>query len=119
MNQSKTLLQILTEARELVSRGWMQGHYYDPETHCYCATGAIMRAVGYLLPVGIPSPDCMLRREDMLIAIERVEQVEQAISAARFPMLGYLSLAIWNDQPTTTQADVVALFDRAIAGAQA
>lgn len=116
MNQSKTLLQILTEARELVSRGWMQGHYYDPETHCYCATGAIMRAVGYLLPVGIPSPDCMLLRESMLVAIERMER---AMPQSRFPMPGYLSLACWNDQPTTTQADVVALFDRAIVGAQA
>lgn len=83
----KTTKQILTEARELVSKGWVQGEY--ERDGCYCLVGAINEvrgdSHGYAEAIG-----------------------------TMFKLIGN-SLSDWNDMPERTQAEVVAAFDKAIA----
>lgn len=52
----KTTLQILTEARSIINKGFYQRGYYDGG-HCYCAVGAInMAAEGEACASGSDDP---------------------------------------------------------------
>jgi hypothetical protein len=92
-------LAVLTAARALVERGWTQGEYArhkngrpigpaEPNAVCWCATGAIM-ATGKSLAADLA-----------------VYHLGDALGD---------SVLRWNDTPGRTQAEVLALFDRAIA----
>lgn len=100
-----TALDLLREGRERVARGWTQGAYardaagrsvyaWTPEACAWCALGA-MRGVGR----------SGAEYDEARATLER-------LTPAR-------SVSSFNDAPTTTQADVLALFDRAIATAGA
>lgn len=99
-----TVLQ-LHRARELVRRGWTQGVFardvqdggVEPTAKgavSYCAGGAICSVVGHYGPC---SP---------------LEYLAAALPTPCMPI--YESLAIYNDASTTTQADILACYDRAI-----
>lgn len=95
----KTTRDMLIEARALVEKGWCQGYQAKDETgacvshesakaRSFCAYGACWRAEGT-----VSGPASMALRR----------------------AFGSLGVGTWNDAPDRTQADVLALFDRAIA----
>lgn len=86
-----TVIEALTEARNLVAAGWTQGRFRKPGSPVsFCASGALYEVVGIF--------DSDLVRK----ALERA-----------LPE-GYEYLVDFNDEPGRTQAEVVALFDLAI-----
>jgi hypothetical protein len=105
-NTTPTVLDVLREARRLLAEvGWTQGamgrdangtrlYLWDegePTPVCYCLAGAISVASG--------GPRTTAYRD------------------ARRALLGFLryGLAVWNDAPSRTREDVLALLDRVIA----
>lgn len=95
----KSVLQILTQARRLVKRGWCKGALArtvkgsvcsddDPEAVEWCAFGAIWKASG------------RLPNRKALTCLQR--------SIRR-------DIGIWNDAWGRTKAQVLSAFDRAIA----
>lgn len=108
---SPALRRIITEARALVAKGWVQGSDKAPNSAyrddddplwVYCARGAVREAIG--------THDSYLERAVV------------AHLASFTPRIGDVQdghpdnmLVRFNDWATTTQADVVAVFDRALA----
>ena len=79
---------------------WLKGKLSDREERCFCAYGAVASVTNY--EAG----------ED----IAMVEALRRALPHAFAPNpRGILDIAQFNDLPTTTHADVMAWFDRAIA----
>lgn len=74
----------LREGRARIERGWCQGQAHDPYANAYCLIGSISRP--------------------------RSEVVQYLIRAAG---IRAWSLVMWNDTPGRTQAEVLALYDRA------
>ena len=93
---------ILRHARGLVAAGWCQHHgkiLKPTGPALFCATGAIIEAV---------------ERADDLGGLEPYEAVDIAqLALSRRASLSY-PIAVWNDAPGRTQAEVVAAFDRAL-----
>ena len=102
------LRDILTAARDLVSKGWTQDAMkmkHIGESHfSYCATGAISAAVHKR-----HSPHATWRSRKI------GSEVRAAIDALRC-ITGQYSLTYWNDHPDRTQEQVVHVFDAAIKG---
>lgn len=95
---SKSVVDALIEARGLIEIGWIKGWARRVVNGgaCYCALGAIGET------------DTTL--DDYRGALDFVY--------AALPV-GYTSIARFNDYHTTTKADVLALYDRAIKAAKA
>lgn len=104
----KPLLEVLTEARALLAdpKAWTQGQFargrwgggvdvLAPGAQCFCAVGATMRVDA--------------RRSYR-------SDVSEALEAVTPP--GFGDMARYNDDPITTHADILAIFDRAIAKAE-
>lgn len=98
-----TTLEVLKIGRARIARGWCrfslaensQGHSCDPEglqAVAWCALGGLMHDSHWGFSTAF----------DSLAA-----------------MLGSSHLADWNNQPHRTQADVLALYDKAIAAEEA
>jgi hypothetical protein len=102
-----TPLETLQKAREHLSdpKNWNQdGHYFrgmDRSTRCCCALGAII--VDDLRPV-------------LHWQAPHVRAVAEALVSALPP--DQTSVVVFNDAPTTTHADILALYDRAIASVE-
>lgn len=107
--EAKTAADVLKAARDLLAKdgGWTQGQYARdiegfmvPETSplavCFCADGALFRA-----------------RSAEDADFEALTRAEDALLKAA----GVQNIVHWNDAPERTQAEVVALFDAAIAKA--
>jgi len=101
MTQQEQVIDALVRARGLVERGWCQGlhatdsdgrpvFWRDHRAERYCAIGAI-----YTTP-------------DPRVRMRCVVHLRKAIG-------GEGDVSGWNDAPERTQADVLALYDRAIA----
>ena len=101
-----TTLQILKAARELLStperwtKGWSArdaaGNRLattDPDAVCWCAGGAVERITGGSTQSG--------GKAEIVLAIVLPDKA--------------ICLGLWNDAPSTTHADILALYDRAIA----
>lgn len=99
---------VLRKARDLLTPdgAWMQGAYSDPERRCFCLAGAINIAAAGRPDAELDGPASIARRVvwDVL-----ADGRPKAISPAPIE---------WNDTPGRTQAEVLALLDRAIAAAQ-
>lgn len=96
------VLTTLLRARDYVAQGWIQDKMYatDESTGhvCYCAEGALMRAVTDVhQDQGVPF--FALQQ----LAYHRLERQVNGHTIWR-----------WNDHPDRTQEQVVAAFDRAI-----
>lgn len=100
------MISDLTEARRKVARGWSQGAFarsqagepvaiLAPEACCFCAYGALYA-----------------------VAERRGYTAWQALGDV-LGMRKIDSILTWNDAPGRTQADVLALYDRAIAAGMA
>lgn len=87
---SKTPEQILREAARLVERGWVQGLFFDRYRgqDCYCALGALAVAT---------SGDAYGRCD---------KGAERCLEEVVGP-----SVALFNDDPRTTQRDVIAALE--------
>ena len=86
-------LALLIEARRLIAvEGWVQGDYWNRDKDAYCARGALM-------------------------AVSHCQYPEEEVDAWRaLEALAGGHLTCWNDEPGRTVEDVLALYDRAIAG---
>lgn len=102
--EEQTMSQVLQRARALVAAGSCQGPYYKEidGQQCYCAVGAVYTALGVDYEV-----------DDM----QQAEAAEDVLNAAAVALSGHSSCSAvgWNEAPEHTQADVLALFDRALA----
>jgi hypothetical protein len=94
-----TTLDVLIAARAEVEKGWTQGRPCDEHGNV-CAMGALTRVLGEELRTTISAAPAAVYDSDACYALEAVCPDEWV---QRF-----------NDLPDTTQADVIALFDRAI-----
>ena len=104
------IFRALRGARERIARGWTQGATarveawglvvvpQSPQATCWCAVGALESATRYLSDAG-----------DALMALRKV------LPRGKWGR----DVSHFNDAPSTTQADVLALFDRAIAAEEA
>lgn len=99
-----TPLTLLQNTRALIVRGWNQGTFAqnakgeavtsgDPEACSWCLIGALGTAA-----------------KDHETAFDRAYDILRKLMP-----IGSYSLSLWNDLPGRTQADVLALIDRAIA----
>jgi hypothetical protein len=87
------VLDVLIAARAEVEKGWAKGAYEYPGG--VCIYGALYRTAG--------------------LGFEGIQRM--ATLGPLFAQLpdGFTNLVFFNDDPDTTKADVLALFDRAIA----
>lgn len=103
-----SMREILQVAKGFIERGYTKQYFArngndapvdskDPNAVCWCAAGAVRRAV----PKGVQSE---LMEYDALYQL-RLSLPEGASN----------DLVEYNDRPTTTKEDILALFDRAIA----
>ena len=108
--QIKPIKQILTEARALIEKGWTQGklaknvwghqvRYDDPDACAFCSLGALRKAVHKI------NPDLYPKLRHQL-----------ALAIGEDPSAGseYYQVVRFNDAPGRTQAEVLAMFDKAI-----
>ena len=86
----------LVAARKLVANGWTKGMFR--RNGCVCAMGAVLWVVD----------------SDDDEGIDREDEAIRALEAA-LPVCDVSTLVGFNDREATTHADVLALFDRAIA----
>lgn len=104
-----TELEHLKRIRELLATGWAQRvmardknggntEYMDSDAASFCVLGAIWRARG----------DLELEPKQLIPTLWRVTA-----------QMGITSISKWNDDPIRTQAEVLALVDRAIEIAEA
>ncbi len=85
------VIEMLREGRAKIERGWCQRISLSP-TGAVCALGALSEPSGFI----------------------KITAATEALRAAAGA--GHLSeISRWNDSPERTQADVLALYDRAIA----
>lgn len=104
MNEPKTIYSALKAARELISdpKRWVQGcnartqegayvYSSDPEAYCFCSYGALLKVAPSWLA------------EDALDALSEFSLAEYGKATIRL-----------NDDPKTTHAMVLELFDQAI-----
>ena len=95
------LAEVLTQARALVAKGWCQNSLRDEDR--FCALGALYEAAsGGIENLG-----------DAEDALDNLGDAEDALRNALEP--AYQSVVHFNDDQLTTQADVLRLYDRAIA----
>ena len=103
MNTATTLLADLHALRDLLAQGWCQGTYAR-DTFGNAVDCRSSRACAW----------CLLGGIEITIPFERFPQTEHAI---RTEINGCIPL--WQDKPKRTQAEVLAMLDRAIATTQA
>lgn len=103
MNEVRTTLRDdLIAAKALIDtpEKWGKGAYI-PREGCYCALGAVAKVADH-------DPEAAW-------SDDRVKGLWDALAAA---LPGSRDVPTFNDRPTTTHADIMALFDRAIASAE-
>lgn len=99
-----TTLETLRQARALLARphGWGKGRFMPRRTHPdvprYCAVGAIQHAAARIPPASVLAAEAELN-----IALNKLYNYQ-------FP-----GVTSFNDRRTTTKAQVLELFDHAIA----
>ena len=134
-------LPILRQARDFIQQGWIQDSLacdihkkdvaiYDPDATHYCLLGSVLQATHHVqISHGWRAPDLtnMSILETALGAIRRCQAAihtlhptydapEQQAHHALLPLFVLQRvLSDWNDRPERTQAEVIALLDRALA----
>lgn len=107
--------QVLERAKTLIEGGWCQNANTDGNGN-FCLRAAIGLASGAMAERNgfvyfKDGPNTLPMQKDDLAAKEAL--IDQLIN--QLPDDALLSIPFWNDLPTTTQADVIDLLDRAIA----
>jgi hypothetical protein len=124
MNETK---QILQDARKLLKKGWTKDTFFNTETKCYCAMGAINK-VGNLTRESVSSetPEDKVRiiaaakalveanRPAMIRAV-KAEALDFGIDVERAIAEYSRTVVIrWNDTRGRTQQQVLDAFTKAI-----
>src|SRR5688500_2853295 len=118
-----TLKQLLKKTkRVLKERKWIKGHAIDSHTGAVCLIGALHVAAGdekLLLSTGggfqLWDNDTKVNAEKLL---SKIAQEKESLDISTYRPSFALNAAIYNDRPSTTKADVLALLDQAIAVAE-
>lgn len=102
-------MKILEEALRLINEfGWVQGRYGSEEVGGYCAFGAITEA--YMNTGGVGDG----RRAEREEALKRTDAYVQArglyLNADNYSCIGASTIG-FNDDPSTTEADVREMFE--------
>lgn len=104
----KTVKEVLTEARELLARGFTQGAMardvrgrvcdpLDVNANCFCTLGALIRATALDYPVHEPARVHLRKTIGLSTGVNHAEGTDTGT---------------WND--SHTQEEVLAAFDKAI-----
>lgn len=99
---SKTVVEQLIDTRALIAHGWTKGAWSRKVfgRQCYCLSGALIKAsVGEITWLSGRARDI-------------VTDEASAVARQRGDMSG--SMIDFNDRPSTSKADVLAVLDRAI-----
>jgi hypothetical protein len=99
---------VLEAARLLREQGWGKGAYYNADTNCFCAVGALRQAVGWRV-----DNEEAYQKASKALRFEAY-RLDYALGAFLGTFLGrpFMSLLSWNDLPETTAEDVISLFKR-------
>lgn len=105
-------MELLRGARALIARGWCQHAYRNGDK--YCALGAlnaccVIAGSHYAAIHEAPAAGAPYFDPDALI------QLEMGLTGEKCTVSDLRIITTFNDSPTTTQADVLQLYDRAIA----
>lgn len=127
---SKTALEVLTEARPFIAEHWTRGTLRDLVTGNVCAVGAVLAGRYSLEEVSTNSGRGIYGNLKTYRDLDDGNGAREAIIAlfnalpddfraeyydAEMDFMGqYDTIIAYNDHELTTQADVLALFDRAI-----
>ena len=97
--------EILIAAKALIDtpEKWLKGALSTGDDTCFCAMGALGHAGGFGLVASDKTPE--------------LASLLDSIPASFVWVTDKHRLAAYNDDPATTHADIMALFDRAIAAA--
>lgn len=102
---NKTPSEVLAEARDLVVlRGKANEVFYDPETDCYCALGAIYKSAGYVDYGG---------QDGQLIYIDKSADRLAEAAETYFEVVVGMGTDRYNDHHS--KVEVIAKFNEAIA----
>lgn len=102
MNLTKK--EIIAKAKEIIIReGWIKGSYYRPGEG-YCMMGALRKAAWGSYRFG----------GSWLDEPANFEEYNQAQVCIETKAIGGVTIAWFNDKPTTTKEDVIAAFDKAL-----
>lgn len=109
---SKTVLEILIEARGLLAKGWCQGasarkgtdhcFFTDPNATAFCVLGALNR-VHFMIVA------------NEYVSLRKTVEVLAAQLDRRASGLAVERLRDWNDRSDRMHEDIIWLFDKAIA----
>jgi len=99
-----TVTENLIAAKALIEtpEKWVKGDY-EPRPGCYCAAGALAAAKG-VAAHSAAAEKC-----------PEVDALENALNEISDGLSPWVSFIHFNDDPGTTHADIMALFDSAIA----
>lgn len=101
--------QALEQASHIVQQGWTQGRHTDGRGS-YCLKGAIGLATGFL------EDRCgELAHRDLGLETLRLERHAVEAVCRQLRPMNFRSIPVFNDDPATTQADVLAVLEKAIA----
>lgn len=108
----------LTAARELVERGWHQGNNTDGHGN-YCLRAAVGLASGAMRDYrGLVTFSYISRGAPAALHAEYLQQVVTENKAINLVTKclpePFTSVPIYNDDPSTTKEDVLAVLDKAI-----
>lgn len=111
-NPYDPIVEILEEARGIITDGWAQGAFYR-EGGAYCTTGAIAESSGIMIETdeGGKAPDTTATGHDLYI--EACWHVADAIKLESDKPVDD-ALAQWNDEPWRTRDEVVEAFTAAV-----
>lgn len=114
--RDEALLQLLRDARAKLATGWTQGNFardhlgapisaQSPDATCWCAWGAVRASMDHDRALWAADDAA---HDELYEALASVEGLDYAGAIVEY-----------NDAAERTQADVLALFDRAIAAVEA
>lgn len=94
---------VLRRARDLLSRGWVQGRISAPGASAarWCVVGAVYKAA------------CEEARRRPSCAGQEAHMIDGAVASLR-AVTGGEPLAAWNDHPDRTRGDVLEAVDKAM-----
>jgi hypothetical protein len=98
-----SVVEDLKAARQHVELGWTQGKLHRVETNSVCAMGAVSLAAG--MRFGSPCSQIVEWDRHQAMYDELMKHIPSE----------FFDVAAFNDAETTTQRDVLDLFDKALA----
>jgi hypothetical protein len=102
---TRTPKELLIRGRELIAQGWTQHVMRSKDGSCFCAMGAVHEAYMEQQSAPFEQPSFQEARNVLL----------KSLPVSRHGWSLFKSVPDFNDHGNTRHADVIALYDRAIA----